>query len=43
MDDIETLRLFNYEAVTDDAAVGLDLATLADGAIILVPERGLFE
>ena len=40
----ETLRLFDYEAASDgvvDAA--RDLAALADGAVIIVPERGLFE
>ena len=43
VDDIEKLRFFNYEAIADDAATGLDLAVLVDGAIIIVPERGLFE
>lgn len=42
--ETETLRLFDYDAVE----AGLlntprDLAELGDGAIIIVPERGLFE
>lgn len=40
----ERVRLFNYEAVEDGSGINPDdLATLADGAIIIVPERGLFE
>ena len=42
--EIETLRLFDYEAATDGALnTNRDLADLADGAVIIVPERGLFE
>jgi len=41
---IETLRLFDYEAAADGALNTVhDLAVLADGAVIIVPERGLFE
>lgn len=40
----DTLRLFDYDAAEDGfLAADTDLATLADGAIIIVPERGLFE
>ena len=40
----ERMRLFDYEAVEDGAATAAaDLSVLADGAIIIVPERGLFE
>lgn len=42
--EIETLRLFDYEAAADGALnTDRDLAALADGAVIIVPERGLFE
>lgn len=41
---IETLRLFDYEAAADGALNTVhDLAALSDGAVIVVPERGLFE
>ncbi|MEM7505787.1 MAG: polysaccharide biosynthesis/export family protein [Pseudomonadota bacterium] len=44
VEDVETVRLFNYDAVEDGFAVtASDLAALADGAVIVVPERGLFE
>lgn len=43
-EEAETMRLFDYEAVADGGRVApADLAALADGAIIIVPERGLFE
>ena len=43
-EEAETLRLFDFEAVADGGAVTpADLSALADGAIIIVPERGLFE
>ncbi|MEM1159471.1 MAG: polysaccharide biosynthesis/export family protein [Pseudomonadota bacterium] len=43
-DDIETLRLFDYEAFEDgQIATTGDLSALSDGAVIVVPERGLFE
>ncbi|MBY8978148.1 polysaccharide export protein [Rhodobacteraceae bacterium NNCM2] len=44
VETIETLRLFDYDAAEDGhLASDKDLAALADGAIIVVPERGLFE
>lgn len=40
----ETLRLFDYEAAQDGLLnTSRDLAGLQDGAVIVVPERGLFE
>ena len=40
----ETLRLFDYEAAADGALnTDRDLAALADDAVVIVPERGLFE
>lgn len=40
----ETLRLFNYEAAQDGLLnTSRDLSALQDGAVIVVPERGLFE
>lgn len=40
----ETLRLFNYEAAQDGLLNNSrDLSALQDGAVIVVPERGLFE
>ena len=40
----EVLRIFDYDAVEDGLInTDRDLATLADGAVIVVPERGLFE
>lgn len=44
VEEVETVRLFNYDAVEEGFAVtASDLAALADGAVIIVPERGLFE
>ena len=44
VDEAEVLRLFDYEAVEDGQLNSTrDLSALADGAIIVVPERGLFE
>ncbi len=44
IEETETLRLFDYDAAEDGMlATNRDLATLSDGAIIVVPERGLFE
>jgi polysaccharide export outer membrane protein len=41
-DGTETIRIFDYEAV--EKGLGATLAlTLSDGAIIVVPERGLFD
>lgn len=40
----ETLRLFNYEAAQDGLLNNSrDLSALQDSAVIVVPERGLFE
>lgn len=40
----ESLRLFNYDAVQDGSPfTDSDLAALADNAVIIVPERGLFD
>ncbi len=42
--ETETLRLFNYEAAQDGLLnTSRDLSALEDGAVIVVPERGLFE
>jgi len=42
--DTETMRLFDYEAAQDGLVNSpRDLAALRDGAVIIVPERGLFE
>lgn len=44
VDGIETVRLFNYEAVEDGASVSAaDFEPLTDGAILIVPERGFLE
>lgn len=44
VDGIETVRLFNYEAVEDGASVSAaDFEPLVDGAILIVPERGFLE
>ncbi len=44
VDGIETVRLFNYEAVEDGASVtAADFEPLSDGAILIVPERGFLE
>lgn len=44
VDGIETVRLFNYEAVEDGASVSAaDFEPLIDGAILIVPERGFLE
>lgn len=41
--DTEVLRLFDYEAFEDgQIASADDLAALSDGAVVVVPERGLF-
>jgi polysaccharide biosynthesis/export protein len=41
-DGAETIRIFDYDAV--EKGLGATLATtLSDGAIIVVPERGLFD
>ncbi len=40
----QTLRLFDYDAVEEGLInTARDLAVLADGAVIVVPERGLFD
>ena len=40
----ETVRFFNYQALEEGSgSTSLDLAPLADGAVVVVPERGLFE
>jgi polysaccharide export outer membrane protein len=40
----QTLRLFDYDAVEEGLInTNRDLAVLADGAVIVVPERGLFD
>lgn len=42
--ETQTLRLFDYEAVEDGLLnTPRDLQALGDGAVIVVPERGLFE
>lgn len=42
--EIEILRLFDYEAFEDGLIdTSRDLAVLKDGAVVVVPERGLFE
>lgn len=42
--ETETLRLFDYADFEDGLiATSRDLADLRDGAVIVVPERGLFE
>lgn len=44
IDGIETVRLFNYEAIEDGASVSAaDYEPLTDGAILIVPERGFLE
>ncbi len=44
IDGVETVRLFNYEAVEDGANVNpAYFEALADGAILIVPERGFLE
>ncbi len=44
VDGVETVRLFNYEAVEDGANVNpAYFEALADGAILIVPERGFLE
>lgn len=41
---VQAMRLFNYDSFEDGALVSPeDLADLADGAVIVVPERRLFE
>jgi len=43
-DGIETLRLFNYEALEDGLInTNRDLDVLSDDTVIVVPERSLFE
>ena len=43
-EDVETIRVFNYEALEDgQLATNQDLTALGNNAIIIVPERGLFE
>jgi len=42
VDDKEMVRIFDYEAIEDDASLAT-APPLADGVVILVPERGLFE
>lgn len=43
-DGIEQLRLFDYESIEDGLiSTSRDLDPLEDGAVIVVPERGLFE
>lgn len=41
-DGAEQIRIFNYDAVEDGLGATLG-TTLSDGAIIVVPERGLFD
>lgn len=42
--EIETLRIFDYDAFEDgEIATSHDLGLLPDGAVIVVPERALFE
>lgn len=44
VDGVESVRLFNYEAVEDGASVtAADFEPLTDGAILIVPERGFLE
>lgn len=44
VDEIETIRLFNYDLVEEGQLnTARDLAALRDKAVIIVPERGLFE
>ncbi|MEM9097669.1 MAG: polysaccharide biosynthesis/export family protein [Pseudomonadota bacterium] len=44
VEDTETLRLFDYDAAEDGLLnTSQDLADLTDEAVIIVPERGLFE
>ncbi|MEM0921595.1 MAG: polysaccharide biosynthesis/export family protein [Pseudomonadota bacterium] len=44
IDDVETLRLFDYDRVLDgELRPSQDLAVLTNGTVIIVPERGLFE
>ncbi len=44
VDGVETVRLFNYEAIEDGASVtAADFEPLSDGAILIVPERGFLE
>lgn len=44
IDGIETVRLFNYEAVQEGAGVSAaDFEPLTDGAILIIPERGFLE
>lgn len=44
VDQTETMRLFDYDKAEDGfLATNIDLEILADGAVIIVPERGLFE
>ncbi len=42
--ETQVLRLFDYEAFEEgQIASSRDLEVLSDGAVIVVPERGLFE
>lgn len=44
VNEAPVIRLFNYEAILEGAVpTARDLTVLTDGAIIVVPERGLFE
>jgi polysaccharide export outer membrane protein len=44
IDGVETLRLFDYEAMEDGIInTDRDLDVLSDNTVIVVPERGLFE
>ncbi len=44
VEDTEAMRLFDYDAFEDGLVTSSrDLGDLVDGAIIVVPERGLFE
>lgn len=44
VDGAETVHLFDYDAIERGSGVSLrGLASLTDGAVILVPERGLLE
>ncbi len=44
VEDAEVMRLFNYKAFEKGMiSNSRDLAALSDGAVVVVPERGLFE
>ena len=44
VDSVETVRLFNYDLIQEGGGVNpADFTPLADGAILIVPERGFLE